>query len=201
MAASDDPMIALARALEGEGRALRKRLEDEVSAVETEAYAKIAAAKFAVEGEGVYPDATFTLRLAFGTVDGWTEGGADIPAFTTIEGLYARREARGAVAPFTLPGRWMDAKASLALDTPYNFTLTADIVGGNSGSPVVNRAGEVVGLIFDGNIHSLVYTFAYTDEVARSVAVDSRGIVESLETVYGAEALVKELTGGGTAGQ
>ena len=200
LAACEDPMIKLAMALEGEGRKLRKRLEDEVSSVETEAYAKIAAAKFAVEGEGVYPDATFTLRLAFGTVDGWSEGGERIPAFTTIEGLYARQDERGAVAPFELPGRWMEAKPGLELDPPYNFTCTADIVGGNSGSPVVNRAGEVVGLIFDGNIHSLVYNFAYTDEVARSVAVDSRGIIEALETVYGATSVARELVGA-TGGQ
>ena len=194
LAACEDPMIQLALALEGEGRKLRKRLEDEVSAVETEAYAKLAAAKFAIEGEGVYPDATFTLRLAFGTVKGWTEGGEQIPAYTTIAGLYDRREERGAQPPFTLPASWMDAQAELDLSTPYNFTCDADIIGGNSGSPVVNRAGEVVGLIFDGNLHSLVYNFAFTDEVARSVSVDSRGILEALGVVYGAGELVEELT-------
>jgi len=194
LAASGDPMVLLALALEGAGRALRTRLEDTVQAVETQAYAKISAAKFAIQGENVYPDATFSLRLAMGRVDGWTEGGSEIPAFTQIEGLYTRRDERGAVAPFTLPSRWLEAKARLELDTPYNFTCTADIVGGNSGSPVVNRDGRVVGLIFDGNLHSLVYNFAYTDEVARSVAVDSRGMIEALGSVYGAKNLVAELT-------
>ncbi len=196
VAACDDPLIALARSLEGAGRELRKRLEDEADSVETAGYAKIAAAKFATEGEGVYPDATFTLRLAFGTVDGWREDGQQIPPYTAIEGLYARRAERGAVEPFALREPWMEAQSSLDPATPYNFTCTADIVGGNSGSPVVNRAGEVVGLIFDGNIHSLVYNFGYTDEVARSVAVDSRGMVEALSVVYAANELVEELERG-----
>ena len=192
--ASDDPMIVLARALEGPGRELRARLEDEAQAVEAEAYAKIAAAQFAIEGENVYPDATFTLRLAFGTVQGWNESGQDIAPYTTVEGLYDRREQRGAAAPFSLREPWLAAASKLDAATPYNFTCTTDIIGGNSGSPVVDRAGRVVGLIFDGNIHSLVYNFAYTDEVARSVAVDSRGIVEALEVVYEAGELVSELT-------
>lgn len=193
---SRDPMILLARVLEDRGRTLRKRLEDEVDSVESENYAKIAAARFAIEGENVYPDATFTLRLAFGTVKGWSENGADIPPYTDVDGLYERRTARGAEEPFVLPERWLEAQAELDGSTPYNFVCTDDIVGGNSGSPVVNREGEVVGLIFDGNIHSLVYNFAYTDEVARSVAVDSRGILESLRVVYDAKELVDELSAG-----
>lgn len=195
IAASSDPLILLAKALEGAGRDLRKRVEDEAGAIESAAYAKIAAAKFAVEGDGVYPDATFTLRLAYGTVKGWSEGGAEIPPYTTVEGKFERREQRGAVAPFDLPEHWMAAEASLDGSTPYNFVNTTDIVGGNSGSPVVNSKGEVVGLIFDGNIHSLIYNFAYTDDVARSVAVDSRGIIETLKKVYDAKELVNELAG------
>ena len=194
IAASEDPLVRLARELEGAGRELRKRLEDEADAVESAAYAKLAAAKFAVQGEGVYPDATFTLRLAFGSVVSFEEGGETVPAYTTVDGLFRRREERGAEEPFTLPARWLDAEERLDPSTPYNFVCTADIIGGNSGSPVVDRAGDVVGLIFDGNLHSLVYNFAYTDDVARSVAVDSRGILEALGVVYGADALVAELT-------
>lgn len=194
IAASDDPMIQLARALEGYGRALRERLEDEVTSVETAAYAKIAAARFAIEGEGVYPDATFTLRLAYGAIDGWEEDGEQIPAFTKMSGIFERETQRGGEAPFALRQPWHDAQAELDLDTPYNFVFTGDIIGGNSGSPVVNRAGEVVGLVFDGNIHSLVYNFSYTDDVARAVAVDSRGMLEALSKVYGAAELAAEIT-------
>jgi hypothetical protein len=111
-----------------------------------------------------------------------------------MEGLFGRRDERGAEPPFTLPARWDAARPKLDLETPYNFICTADIIGGNSGSPVVNRAGEVVGLIFDGNLESLVFDFAYTDEAARAVAVDSRGLLAALDQVYGAEALVAELS-------
>jgi hypothetical protein len=195
VASSTDPLIVMARTLEGYGRVLRERLEDEVQGVETEAYAKIAAARFAIEGESVYPDATFTLRLAFGTVSGFEENGAPVPAFTTVDGLFARRTARGAVEPFDLPENWLAAESSLDGSTPYNLVCTTDIIGGNSGSPVVDREGRVVGLIFDGNLHSLVYNFAFTDDVARSVAVDSRGILEALRKVYRAGELVAELSG------
>lgn len=195
LASSTDPMIVLARTLEAYGRVLRERLENEVQGVETESYAKIAAARFAIVGESVYPDATFTLRLAFGTVKGYQENGAAVPAHTTIDGLFERRTARGAVEPFDLPEGWLAAEKELDGDTPYDFVCTTDIIGGNSGSPVVDREGRVVGLIFDGNIQSLVYNFAFTDEVARSVAVDSRGILETLRKVYGAGELVGELAG------
>jgi len=194
IAASTDPMILLARSLEGDGRALRKRLEDEVSSVETEAYAKIAAAKFAIEGDSVYPDATFTLRLAYGAVRGWQENGEEIPAYTHLSGLFEREVERHAEPPFALREAWHDAQPKIDGDTPYNFVFDADIIGGNSGSPVVNRGGEVVGLVFDGNIHSLVYNYAFTDDVARAVAVDSRGILEALRRVWHADALVGELT-------
>jgi hypothetical protein len=192
--ASDDPLIGLARLLDPTARELRKRWEDEVSSVEREAYAQIAAAKFALEGEDVYPDATFTLRLSYGPVRGYKEAGRDVPAFTTTAGLYERWQQREKAEPFTLPERWVAAQGKLDPKTPFNFVCTADIIGGNSGSPTINAKGEVVGLIFDGNIQSLPANFAYTDEVARAVSVDSRIILESLRVVYGADALVAELT-------
>ncbi len=193
--ASDDPMIALAALLDPETRMLRKIYEDEVESVEHDAYARIAAAQFAIQGANTYPDATFTLRLAFGPVMGYTESGVEIPPFTELGGLYERHEARGGLDPFKLPERWLKAKSTLDLNTPYNFVSTADIIGGNSGSPVINRKGEVVGIVFDGNIQSLVWDIAYTDHEARAVSVDSRGIIEVLRNVYHADALANELVG------
>lgn len=194
--ASRDPMLQLVLALDGDARALRKRFEDEVQAVELAAYEKIAAAKFAIEGEDTYPDATFTLRLSYGTVKGYSEGGQAVAPFTDFNGLYERHELRGGTGQFQLSDRWLKARDELALDVPFNFVGTLDIIGGNSGSPVVDRSGAVVGLIFDGNIHSLIGDIAYTEEQARAVAVDSRGIVESLRAAYQADALVNELVGG-----
>jgi hypothetical protein len=148
-----------------------------------------------MDGDKVYPDATFTLRLAFGTVKGYTEGGKAVAPFSTMDGLYARSKDQGNAGPFELPKRWEERKAKLDLKTPFNFVCTADIIGGNSGSPVVNKAGEVVGLIFDGNIQSLVLDFIYDETEARAVSVDSRAIVEALRKVYDADGLVAELTG------
>jgi len=193
IAASTDPMIRLAVDLDPEFRAWRKQYEDEVESVEKEAYAKIAAAQFAVNGEDQYPDATFSLRLAFGTVMGYIEKGRQVPPFTTFEGLYERASERTGQTGFELPARWIDRRSELKLDTPYNFVCTADITGGNSGSPVINRGGEVVGVIFDGNIQSLVNDIVYSDTQARAVAVDSRAMIEALEAIYGAKALVKEI--------
>ncbi len=193
--ASKDPMILLARLLDAENRALRKRYEDQVEAVEREAYAKIAAAQFAVFGEELYPDATFTLRLSFGTIKGYEENGKAVPPFTDFEGLYARSAERDNVDPWELPARWLERKDRLELDTEYNNVSTCDIIGGNSGSPVINAKCEVVGLIFDGNIQSLVLDIAYEDGQARAVSVDSRGILEALEKVYDSSELVSELTG------
>lgn len=192
---SDDALIGLARLLDPTARELRKRWEDEVSSVEREAYAQIAAAKFALEGEDVYPDATFTLRLSYGPVRGYQEAGRAVPAFTATAGLYERWEQRKKAEPFTLPERWVAAREKLDPKTPFNFVCTADIIGGNSGSPTINTRGEVVGLIFDGNIQSLPANFAYSDAIARAVSVDSRIILEALRVVYGAEALAAELTG------
>ncbi len=193
--ACKDPLLELARLFDAENRALRKRYEDQVEAVEREAYAKIAAAQFAVLGDELYPDATFTLRLAFGTVQGYSENGKAVAPYTDFAGLYARSAERKNQAPFELPERWVEKKAALDQGTEYNFVSDCDIIGGNSGSPVINAAGEVVGLIFDGNIQSLVLDIAYEAEQARAVSVDSRAIEESLRKVYDMPQLANELTG------
>jgi hypothetical protein len=196
--ASDDPMIKIALVVDADARAVRKRYEDQVEAIDTVQYALIARARFAELGESTYPDATFTLRLAFGTVKGVEDEGKTIPAYTTMGGAFDHARAHGDQPPYQLPPSWSDARKErrLRLDTPFNFITTADIIGGNSGSPVVNRQNEVVGLIFDGNIDSLVLDFAYDDRRARAVSVDSRAIVEALRSIYRADGLVKELTGG-----
>lgn len=194
LAATDDPLIKLAMILDPEARALRTRAENEVDAVTTEAYAKIAAARFAVLGDGVYPDATFTLRMSFGPIKGYEEDGEFIPPYTDFAGLYARHRERAGEKEFDLPQVWLEKKAELNLTTPFNFVLAADIIGGNSGSPVINKAGEVIGLIFDGNIHFLGAAIAYDDRQGRAVAVDSRAIIEALDKVYNADELVKEIT-------
>ncbi len=193
IAASTDPMIRLAAELDPEARALRKRYEDEIEAAEREGYAKIAAAHFAINGEDTYPDATFTLRLAFGPVKGYKEAGKDVPPFTTFDGMYQRATERKGQKGFELPKVWWDRKDKLDLKTPYNFVCTADIIGGNSGSPVVNTKGEVVGLIFDGNIQSLVLDIAYTETQARAVSVDSRAMIEAMKKIYDAGPLAEEI--------
>lgn len=192
---SDDPMIQVAKLVDPEARAVRKIIETEVDEVERQAYARIANAKYAVEGASNYPDATFTLRLAFGTVKGYKENGKEVPFETTFAGLYERSKQHHDKPPFDLPKRWVERKDKLDLSTPFNFVCTADIIGGNSGSPVVNREGELVGIIFDGNIQSLVLDFVYTDVEARAVSVHSRGIIEALRKVYEANGLADELTG------
>lgn len=192
---SDDPMIQFARLVDGPARKVRKSYEEKVDEPLRQAYAKIAKARFAVYGTNLYPDATFTLRLAFGEVKGYTLNGQKVPWATVIGGAYKHAEAHGSVYPFQLPKRWIERKDKINLDTPFNFVSTADIIGGNSGSPVVNRKGEVVGIIFDGNIQSLVLDYIYTDEVARAVSVHSAGIMEALDKVYDAHELVKELRG------
>jgi hypothetical protein len=194
--ASKDPLIALAKAIDAEARKVRKTLENGYAEPNEQAYDKIAQAKFAVEGPGNYPDATFTLRLSFGPVKGYIEDGKKIPFQTTFEGLYEKAELDKNRAPFDLPQRWIDRKSKLNLKTPFNFVCAVDIIGGNSGSPVVNRAGEVVGLIFDGNIQSLVWDFVYTDQVGRSVAVNSQSIPEALRAIYDADALAAEIVTG-----
>jgi hypothetical protein len=193
---SKDPMILLAKLVDAESRKVRKVIENQIEEPKKQAYDKIAKAKFAVEGTSAYPDATFTLRLSFGTCKGYSEEGKTIPFETTYGGLYEYAKEKQNKFPFDLPQRWVDRKDKLNPKTPFNFVCTADIIGGNSGSPVVNRAGEVVGLIFDGNIQSLVWDFAFTDEQARSVSVCSQAIPEALRAVYDASPLAEEIVSG-----
>jgi hypothetical protein len=194
--AAHDPMIALAKAVDPEARKLRKQIE-EIGEIKQQSYAQIARAKYVTEGPNTYPDATFTLRLAFGVVKGYEENGRHVPALTDMAGLYARAKEHHDQPPFDLPSRWVERKDRLDLKTPFNFVSTADIIGGNSGSPVINKAGELVGIIFDGNIQSLVLDFVYTEDVARAVSVHSQAIIEALRKVYDAGALADELTGHG----
>jgi hypothetical protein len=167
--------------------------EQQVEEPQRQAYAKVAAARFAVLGSGTYPDATFTLRLAYGTVKGYQDEGKTIPPWTAMGNTFAHAEAHGSKEPFALPDSWIKGREKLKADTPFNFVSTCDIIGGNSGSPVVNKAGEVVGIIFDGNIQSLVLDYAYSDEQARAVSVHSSAIQEALRKIYDAEKLANEL--------
>ena len=194
--ASTDPLIRLARLVDKPSREARQRYEEKVEEPQKQAYGKISNAIFALRGQDQYPDATFSLRLAFGNVKGYAENDAKVEPFTTLGGAFSRAEEHRQREPFRLPQRWQDAKGKLDAKAPFNFVCTADIIGGNSGSPVVNRKGQVVGLIFDGNIQSLVADFAYSDAQGRAVAVDSRGILAALRDVYGATALADEITGG-----
>jgi len=190
---STDPMIKLAMLVDPEARAVRKIMEEQ-DEVKKQAYAQIAHAKYVIEGSSTYPDATFTLRLAFGVVKGYEENGKAVPFETNFAGMYERSAEHHDKEPFDLPKRWIERKDKLNLNTPLNFVCTADIIGGNSGSPVINRNAELVGIIFDGNIQSLVLDFVYDEKVARAVSVCSPGIVEALRKVYDAEALADELT-------
>jgi hypothetical protein len=188
--AAGDPMIALARAVDPEARAVRRLYEDEVEAPVRRGHEVIADARFAAQGRTTYPDATFTLRLTYGQVKGWREGTREVPAFTTLAGAFERDTGR---EPFALPRAWLEAKGRLDLATPFNLVTTNDIVGGNSGSPVVNARAELVGLIFDGNIHSLGGEYGFDPANNRAVAVDARAIVEALRKIYGAKRILDEL--------
>jgi hypothetical protein len=193
--AANDPLIELARLVDAESRELRKQWE---AAEETkqQAHAIIEKARFEMEGPTRAPDATFTLRLSYGAVKSYQEDGQTIPAYTNFAGLYARNAEHKNREPFNLPERWLEKRSALDLNVPFNFVSTQDIIGGNSGSPVVDRKGEFVGIIFDGNIHSLVGDFAYEDVRARAISVDSRAIIEAMRKMYGADALVEELFAG-----
>jgi hypothetical protein len=186
-----DPMIDFARLLDAPARAVRADRENNVAAVFTKNSALIAKARFALDGKGAYPDATFTLRLSYGTVAGYEEHGRTIAPTTNFAGAYAH--ATGS-EPFKLPASWLNAEKSVDPAAQLNFASTNDIIGGNSGSPVIGRKGEVIGLIFDGNIQSLGGDFAYDGSVNRAVAVDVTGISEALRHIYHADRLVKELT-------
>lgn len=190
--ASDDAMIQLARVLESEYRSIRKRNED-IEERERQAYADITKATSAVEGTGGYPDATFTLRLAFGTVKGYQQDGKFVEPFTDFAGAFDHAAEHAGQEDFDLPESWTDQKSSIDLSTQLNFVCTADIIGGNSGSPVVNRAGELVGLIFDGNIQSLTSDYVYSDEQGRAVSVSGVAILEALRSIYDAKELANAI--------
>jgi hypothetical protein len=194
IAASTDPMIVVARLIDPKAREVRKRYETEVTGVERTNYAKIAKALFETEGNSLYPDATFTLRLSYGAVQGYMENGKKVPPFTTLGGLYARADSFKQEFPYNLPPRWLEKKSALDLNTQFNFVSTNDIIGGNSGSPTINQNAELVGLIFDGNIQSLVGDFMFDPSVNRAISVDSRGMLEVLKKVFGANEIVAELT-------
>lgn len=188
-----DPLLELAAIVDEQSRSVVKRYKEEVSGPLEEAYGRLARLQYELGTTSGYPDATFTLRLAYGPVKGYELAGSEVPAFTTIGGLFEKGESFEQQAPYTIPERWMKAKSKLDLETPFNFVSTPDITGGNSGSPVVDRDGELIGLIFDGNIQSLVLDFKYEDVVSRAVSVDVRAITEALEEVYDASFLVEEL--------
>ena len=195
VSAANDPMLALARLVDDDARALRKVSEAQ-GETKQQAHAAISRARNALLGTTGYPDATFTLRLAFGVVKGYEEDGRSVPAFTTLGSLYERAQEMKHQPPFDLPPLWEERKARLDLKTPYNFVSTADIIGGNSGSPVVNRAGEFVGIIFDGNLQSLPWDYAFTDSQGRATSVHSAAILEGLNKVYGTKELARELVNG-----
>jgi Peptidase S46 len=196
IAESTDPFIRFALLIDDDSRALRHRQETQVEEIQRQANAQIAQARFALLGNAIAPDATFTLRMAFGVVKGYQVEGVALPHYTTFGQAFERADQQGHREPFVLPQRWLDARKKLDLTTPFNFVSTADTIGGNSGSPVVNRAGELVGVNFDRNRHGLVRNFVYTDEQARHIAVHSRGVLAALRTLYDAEGLARELTGG-----
>ena len=190
--ASDDPLIQFVLRLDPPARAARKTWETEVTGPTGRAAERVAQARFAVYGDTVYPDATFTLRLSYGQVAGWSWRGQEVTPFTTCGGLYGR--ATGA-APYALAPRWVEARDRLNPDTVFNFVTTNDIIGGNSGSPVINARGEVIGAAFDGNIHSIAGAYGYDGTATRTVVVSTAAITEALLKVYGRDALVKELVG------
>ena len=191
--ASNDPLLVLGRAVDPIGRAAKKTLDRDVTSVASAAREKIGRARFAVYGTSAYPDATFTLRLSYGKVSGFAMNGTKAPYKTTFAGLYDRSAGFDGKPPFQLTRRFVDKRGQVDMSTPLDFVTTNDIIGGNSGSPVVNRAGELVGLIFDGNIDSLVGRFVYDEEKNRAVAVHAGAIVHALRTVYDAAPLADEL--------
>jgi hypothetical protein len=195
LAASTDPMIVMARRLDPLRRELTRWFEDRVQSVEQRAGEQLGKARFAAYGKTTYPDATFTLRLSYGQVQGYPMNGTKAPAKTTLFGLYDRAAGFNYEGPFYLPARYQEGRDKLDLATPLNFVTTNDIIGGNSGSPVINAKGEIVGLIFDGNIESLVGDFVYDGSTNRAVAVHTAAMTEALGKLYDAKGLVNELTG------
>ncbi|HML17985.1 MAG TPA: S46 family peptidase [Bryobacteraceae bacterium] len=195
VAASADPEIVLARKLDPIRREMIKWQEDNVQSVEQRAGEKLGKARFAVYGRSTYPDATFTLRLSYGTIKGYPMNGTIAPPKTTLYGLYDRAAGFNYQAPFNLAARWREAAHTLDLATPINFVTDNDIIGGNSGSPVIDKNGEIVGLIFDGNIESLVGDFIFDGETNRAVAVHTAAMTEALRKLYGAQKLIDEMLG------
>jgi Peptidase S46 len=197
IARSGDPLIQLARRIEPIIRELRAWNEEHIQSVETGAGEKIAAARFAVYGKNVYPDATFSLRISFGRVLGYEEDTTLVPYKTTFHGLYDRARSFDQKPPYDLPKRYREGQPKIDLDTPLNFVYTADTIGGTSGSPIINRHAEIVGLNFDSNIQKLPNRYWYVDETegGRAIGVHSAAIIEALKKIYGAGALVMELTG------
>ena len=193
IAASTDPLIVVMREIEPDALEVRRRYEDQVDSVERREGGKTVRLQFSSAGVTRPPDATITLRLSYGRVEGYNEHGKAVPYFTTMAGAYAHAAAHGNKASFKLPASWMRSKSKLTLTTPLNFVSTADIIGGNSGSPVVDRQGNVVGIIFDGNIQSLRWAFDYDDEQGRAISVDARAIQMALRNIYGAARLADEL--------
>ncbi|HET6628568.1 MAG TPA: S46 family peptidase [Woeseiaceae bacterium] len=189
--ASDDPMIELALAIDDEARALRERYEKQVEAPVTRGEEMIADARFRIYGTDTYPDATFTLRVTYGAVEGWMEKGEHVEPFTHTARLFERATGE---PPFALPESWQRAREDLDPSTPFDFVATTDITGGNSGSPVIAADGALVGVAFDGNIHSIAGSYWFDPAVNRTVAVDAAIMLEALEKVYGAERLLNELT-------
>src|SRR5262249_39910238 len=197
IAKSNDSMIVLARNVESITRELRAWLEDRIQSVETSAGQKIAEARFAAYGKTVYPDATFSLRLSYGRVLGYEEDTTLVPYKTTFFGLYDRARSFDEKPPYDLPKRYREGRDKLDLSTPLNFVYTADTIGGNSGSPVINRNAEIVGLNFDSNIQKLPNRYWYIDENegARAVGVSAAAVIEALQKLYGAGQLVEEIIG------
>ena len=195
VAASTDPMIVAARRVDPIARESNRRIRDTIVSVLTPAGEKLGKARFLAYGTDAYPDATFTLRLSYGTVAGYPYNGTVAPPFTTFYGLYDRAASFSNQPPFNLTDKEAAGRDKLNLTTPLDFVTTGDIIGGNSGSPVVNRAGELVGLIFDGNIESLAGDFEYDGSKNRAVAVHSAGMIEGVRKFYGADALADELQG------
>ncbi|MFO0880295.1 MAG: S46 family peptidase [Gemmataceae bacterium] len=191
--ASTDPLILLARTVDDEARRVRKRYEEEVEEPLRQAMGEIARARFQLLGKDVAPDATFTLRLAFGLVKGYTVDGAALPFHTTFASAFDRAQLMENRDPFELPRTWIERRGKMEMTTPFNFVSTADTIGGNSGSPVLNRAGDLIGVNFDRNRHGLVRNFVYTDVQARHISVHSRAVLEALRSIYKAENLAQEL--------
>jgi hypothetical protein len=190
VAASHDSMLALVRMVDDDARAVRKRYEDEIESAIHKNHELIAKARFELFGTSLYPDATFSPRLSYGAVAGYVQDSHPVQPFTLMGGTWARATGE---EPFKLPPSWIRARSRVDPNTPMNFTSTNDIIGGNSGSPVINKEAEIVGLVFDGNIQSLGGEYGFDEKVNRTVSVHSQALLEALEKIYGARRLLEEL--------